>query len=66
MCSKKGSKHGGKSFTILLVIGTPVLFMNFMYCHGFLSNKNYVVVLKCPKRMLEYYFLKQYFFGIQW
>ena len=32
--------------------------MNLMSCHGFLKDINYVVILKCPKRMLEYYFLK--------
>ena len=32
--------------------------MNLMYCHGFLKKKNYVVILKCPKRMLEYYLSK--------
>ena len=29
--------------------------MNLMSCHGFLRNIDYVVILKCPKRMLEYY-----------
>ena len=29
-----------------------------MPCHVFLRNKNYVVILKCTKRMLEYYFSK--------
>ena len=29
-----------------------------MYYHGFLKNKNLVVVLKCPKSMLEYNFSK--------
>ena len=32
--------------------------MNLMSCHGFLKDINYVVILKCPKRMLEYYFSK--------
>ena len=32
--------------------------MNLMSCHGFLKNINPIVVLKCPKRMLEYYFSK--------
>ena len=32
--------------------------MNSMSCHGFLRNINSSVVLKCPKRMLEYYFSK--------
>ena len=29
-----------------------------MSCHGFSKIKNPIVILKCPKRMLEYYFLK--------
>ena len=32
--------------------------MNLMSRHGFLKNKNTVVILKCPKRMLKYYFSK--------
>ena len=31
-----------------------------MSCHGFLRNKNPVVVLKCPKRILESYFSKEF------
>ena len=50
-----GSKHGDKSFNIILGIGIPDLLINLMSCNGFLKNINYVVILKCPKRMLEYY-----------
>ena len=32
--------------------------MNLIYCHRLLDNINYVVILKCPKRILEYYFTK--------
>ena len=32
--------------------------MNLMSCHGFLKNIHSVVILKFPKRMLEYYFSK--------
>ena len=32
--------------------------MNLMSCHRFLKNVNYVIILKCPKRMFEYYFSK--------
>ena len=39
-------------------IGIPDFLMNLMSCHGFLKNKNPVVVLKFPKRMLEQYFSK--------
>ena len=56
--SRGGSKHGDKSFDRILGIGIPYLFMNLMYCHGFLKNKNSVVILKYTKRVLEYYFSK--------
>ena len=32
--------------------------MNSLYCHGFLKYINSVVIIKCPKRMLRYYFSK--------
>ena len=53
-----GSKNGDKDFDKILGIGIPYLLMNSMSCHGFLKNIKYVVILKCPKRMLEYYFSK--------
>ena len=31
-----------------------------MSCHGFFKNINYVVILKFPKRILEYYFSKRF------
>ena len=52
------SKHVDKTFDIILGIGIPDLLMNLMSCHGFLKNINSVVILKFPKRMLEYYFSK--------
>ena len=58
MGSRGGSKYGDKSFNIILGIGIPDLLMNLMSCHGFLKKINYVIILKCPKRMLEYYFSK--------
>ena len=53
-----GSKHGDKSFDRILGIGIPDFLIKLMSCHGFLKNINYVVILKFPKRMLEYYFSK--------
>ena len=53
-----GFKHEEKSHDKILGIGIPDLLMNLMSCHGFLKNKNPVVILKFPKRMLEYYFSK--------
>ena len=43
-------------------IGIPYLLMNLFSFHGFQKNMESIVVLKCPKRMLEYYFSKG--FGI--
>ena len=56
--SEGGSKHGDKSFYRILGIGIPDLLMNLMSCHRFLSNIHNVVILKGPKRILEYYFSK--------
>ena len=53
-----GYKHGDKRFDRMLGIGIPYFLMNLMSCHGFLKNINYVVILKFPKNMLEYYFSK--------
>ena len=30
----------------------------FFSCHEFLKNKDYVVILKCPNRIFEYYLNK--------
>ena len=53
-----GSKHGGKSFGKILGIAIPDLLMNLISCCVLFKNINYVVILKCPERMLEYYFSK--------
>ena len=58
MGSGGGYKHGDKIFNKILGIVIPDLLINLMPCRGFLRNINYVVILKCPKRMLEYYFSK--------
>ena len=42
----------------ILGIGIPDLLINLMSYHGFLNNKDSGGILKCPKRMLEYYFSK--------
>ena len=60
--SKGSSKHGDKSFDGILGIGIPYLLTNLMSCHEFLKNINSVVIFKCPKRMLEYYFSKVFTF----
>ena len=51
-------KHVNKSYEEILGIGIPDLLMNSMSCHGFLKNKDSVLILKCPKRMFEYYLSK--------
>ena len=53
-----GSKHGDKIFDKVLGIGIQDFLMNLMSCPGFLKNINSVVILKYPKRVLEYYFSK--------
>ena len=53
-----GSKHEEKGFDKILGVGIPYLLMNLMSCHEYLKNINYVIILKCPKIMLEYYFPK--------
>ena len=58
MGCRGGSKNGGKSFDRILGIGLPYLLMNLMSCHVLLKTINSFVVLKCLKRMLEYYFSK--------
>ena len=58
VCYEGGFKHGNKNYDKILGIGVPDLLMNFMSCHGFLKNKNSVLIIKYPKRMLEYYFSK--------
>ena len=39
-------------------IEIPDLFLDFMSCHGFMKNKDSVVLLKFPKRIFEYYLSK--------
>ena len=56
MGSIGGSKHKDKSFDRILGNGISYLLMNLMSCCGFLRNIHSVVILKCPKSMLEYYF----------
>ena len=46
-------KHVNKSYDNLLGIGIPYLLMNLMSCHGFLKNKDSVVIIKYPNSMFE-------------
>ena len=51
-------KHIDKNYDNVLVFGIPCLLLNFLSCQGFLKNNEYVVILKCPHRIFEYYFNK--------
>ena len=55
-------KYLVKDFNKLLGIGIPDLLMNLLSCYGFTNNIKFIVILKFPKSMLEYYFSKG--FGI--
>ena len=56
------SKYVEKDFNRILGIGIPDLLIKILLYHGFLKNIKFIVILNCPKRMLEYYFSKG--FGI--
>ena len=43
----------------LFGIGIPDIFLNMLSCHKFLNNNEYIVILRCPNRMSEYYFNKE-------
>ena len=49
------------NYNNLFGIGIPDLLSNMLSCHGFLKNNDYVVILKCPNRVSEYYFNKGFF-----
>ena len=51
-------KYLEKYFNRILGIGIPDLLLKLLSCHGFSNNRKSIVVLNCPKRMLEYYFSK--------
>ena len=52
------NKHNGMNYNNLLRIGIPDLLLNLLSCHEFLKNNDSVVIVKCPKRISEYYFNK--------
>ena len=56
------SKYAEKDYKMILGIGIPDFLMNLFQCHGLSNNIKYIVILKCPKSLLEYYFSKG--FGI--
>ena len=52
------NKHNGVDYNNVLGICIPDLFLNSLSCHVFLNNNDFVVILKFPYRMSEYYFIK--------
>ena len=56
-CSLK-TRHENKDYDNLFGIGIPDIFLNMLSCQGFLKKNEYIVILKCPNRMSEYYFNK--------
>ena len=42
----------------VLGFGIPDMLMNLLSCQDFLKNNDFVVILKFPNRMFEYYFNK--------
>ena len=52
------NKHDDQDYNNLFGIGIPDIFMNMVSCHGFINNNDYIVILKCPNQMSQYYFNK--------
>ena len=55
-------KYLVKYFNELFGIGIPYLLTNLLLCHGFTNNIKCIVLLKCPRSVLEYYFQKDLIF----
>ena len=51
-------KHYDTDYDNVLGIGIPYLLLNLLSFNGFSNNNEYVVILKCPHRISEYYFNK--------
>ena len=49
-------KYLVKTFNKFLGIDTPDFLINLLLCHGFTNKIEYIVILKCPKKKLVYYF----------
>ena len=58
IAKKKINKHEDQDYNNLFGIGMHDIFMNMLSCHGFINNNDYIVILKCPNRMSQYYFNK--------
>ena len=53
-------KQHHKDYDNVLGFGIPDILLNLLCCQGFSKNNDYVVILKCPHRMSEYYFNKRF------
>ena len=51
-------KHLDKNYDNVLGFRIPDLLLNLLSFHGFSKNNEYVVIIKCPNSMSEYYFNK--------
>ena len=58
-CSLK-TRHENKDYDNLFGIGISDIFMNMLSCQRFLNNNESIVILKCPNRMSQYYFNKEF------
>ena len=52
------TRHEDQDYDNLFVIGIPDIFINMLSCQVFINNNDYIVILKCPNRMSQYYFIK--------
>ena len=52
------TRHEDKDYDKWFGIGIPDIFMNMLSCQVFLNNNDFIVILKCPNRMSQYYFNK--------
>ena len=50
--------HEDQEYNNLFGIGIPDIFINMLSCQGFINNNEYIVILKCPNKMSQYYFNK--------
>ena len=54
------TKHEGMDYDNLFGIGIPEIFMNMLSYQGFINNNKSILILKCPNRMSQCYFNKEF------
>ena len=47
-----------KKYNDISGVGIPEILMNIISCHGFVNNKNSVVILSCRRKLVDYYLSK--------